>query len=191
MLFPCASLRKLPSALRNNYTRQRGWTRRGKRNRAHPTDPRSRFTSRHLETRRETRDPSRSARARARSTRRLLMSASQSGNFSTSRRVMHEPRGGGGEGTEQAILPDRSKCTQVWQLPRCSLSAARSDPESLFFFFSPSERETAARLKILRAATSFADQGREMGGREGQNKGGGGGGWGERETRRKKLRGVV
>lgn len=43
-------------------------------------------------------------RSRAHTARRLLMSASQSGNFSTSHRVMHEPRGG-----EQAILPDQSK----------------------------------------------------------------------------------
>jgi len=50
-----------------------------------------------------TREPGELAHARH-STRGLLMSASQSGNFSTSRRVMHEPRGG-----EQAILPDQSR----------------------------------------------------------------------------------
>lgn len=64
------------------------------------------------------------------------MSASQSGNFSTSHRVMHEPRGG-----EQAILPDQSKWARHGNCR--TLGGA-----SIWKPF-PSNGRSSARLKIL------------------------------------------
>lgn len=69
----------------------------------HETFVRARGTSRHLDAKAKA-EVRTILGSRAHTARGLLMSASQSGNFSTSHRVMHEPRGG-----EQAILPDQSK----------------------------------------------------------------------------------
>lgn len=76
------------------------------------------------------------SRARTHTARGLLMSASQSGNFSTSHRVMHEPRGG-----EQAILPDQSKWARHGNCR--TLGGA-----SIWKPF-PSNGRSSARLKIL------------------------------------------
>lgn len=77
------------------------------------------------------------SRSRAHTARGLLMSASQSGNFSTSYRVMHEPRGG-----EQAILPDQSKWARHGNCR--TLGGA-----SIWKPFPSNGRSSAPRLKNL------------------------------------------
>lgn len=100
--FPCLS--KISSQhFGNNYTRRpkrEDQTREDSRRsmkRMHTERVRARGTSRYLDAKAKAgfkRASPRQTRAHTAYTARgLLMSASQSGNFSTSRRVMHEPRG--------------------------------------------------------------------------------------------------
>lgn len=106
LLYTFSLNKKTAFATHNNYTRQRGRKQEGARgyptiyevtHGTHGTFVCTRGTSRHLDAKAKAvlERPSVRARARARAhiAQGLLMSASQSGNFSTSRRVMHEPRG--------------------------------------------------------------------------------------------------